>query len=261
MRLEAGKESKGRIVIKIGGNEIDNLPFLEHLITLVKGLPVPPIIVHGGGKEITDLQEKLGIKCKKIQGLRVTDEASLKITEMVLSGSVNKRLVKMFVMAGEKAIGISGVDGHLFKAEKLYMGGNDLGWVGTIVDVNTRMVEDLLQLGFLLVISPISLGNDGQVFNVNADAAAQAIAEALKVETLIFITDVPGVKIGGEILDILKITDIEKYIQSGEISGGMIPKVRASRHAIQQGVKTVIITNARNFLLGKGTKIRDNIAV
>ncbi len=243
-------------VIKIGGNEIDNEAFLEQLVTLVKGMAVLPIIVHGGGKEITDLQEKLGIKCEKIQGLRVTDVASLKVTEMVLSGLVNKRLVKMLVMAGLKPIGISGVDAHLFKAEKLVYEGGDLGCVGTIVSVNTRVVEELLNAGFLPVISPMSLGTNGQVYNVNADSAAQALAEALKVGTLVFITDVPGVKIAGKFLDNLNTSDLAKHIESGEISGGMVPKVRAAEHAVQKGVGSVIITNAQSFLVGKGTKIQ-----
>ncbi len=244
-------------VIKIGGNEIDNPAFLDQLVTLVKGMPVPPLIVHGGGKEITDLQDRLGIKAEKIQGLRVTDPASLKVTEMILSGLVNKRLVKMLVMAGMNAIGISGVDGRLLEAEKLCIEGGDLQCVGNIVGVNAQVVLDLLMGGFLLVISPISLGKDGQVYNVNADSAAQALAEALKVGTLVFITNVPGVKIDGKFVDMLEIADIEKHIQSGEISGGMIPKARAAEHAVRQGVGTVVITNAQNFIDGKGTKIQE----
>ncbi len=247
----------GHTVIKIGGNEIDNPIFLEQLVTLVKKMQVPPIIVHGGGKEITDLQDQLGIKCEKIQGLRVTNPASLRVTEMILSGLVNKRLVKMLVMAGVNAIGISGVDSHLFQAEKLCIEGGDLGCVGTIVGVNTGIVEALLTAGFQLVISPMSLGRDGQVYNVNADSAAQALAEALKIGTLVFITDVPGVKIGGNFLDVLNLSDIKKYIESGEISGGMIPKVQAAEHAVQKGVGSVVITNAQSFLAGKGTKIKN----
>jgi len=247
----------GRTVIKIGGNEIDNPTFLEQLVLLVKGMSVPPLIVHGGGKEITDLLEKLGIKTEKIQGLRVTDAAGLRVTEMILSGLVNKRLVKMLVMAGLEAIGISGVDARLFQAEKLCIEGGDLGCVGTIIGVNTQMVEQLLIDGFLPVISPISIGKDGQVYNVNADSAAQALAEALKVEMLVFITDVPGVKIGGRFLDVLKTQEIEKNIQSGEISGGMIPKVRAALQAVQKGVGSVVITNAQNFIAGRGTKIQN----
>lgn len=254
-----GTPMAGRMVIKIGGNEIDNPAFLEQLVSLVKGMSVPPILVHGGGKEITDMQDRLGIKSEKIQGLRVTNAASLRVTEMILSGLVNKRLVKMLVMAGLKPIGISGVDAHLFQAEKLCLEGGDLGCVGTIVSVNTRIVEDLLNAGFLLVISPISLGKDGQVYNVNADAAAQAIAEALKVGTLVFLTDVPGVRINSKVLDILEIADIDKYIQSGEISGGMIPKVRAAEHAVHKGVGSVVITNAQNFIDGKGTKIQEKL--
>ncbi len=249
----------GRTVIKIGGNEIDNPTFLEQLVTLVKGMPVPPLIVHGGGKEITDLQDQLGIKTEKIQGLRVTNAASLRATEMILSGLVNKRLVKMLVMAGLNAIGISGVDAHLFQAEKMHIEGGDLGFVGTITRVNTKMVEQLLLAGFLPIISPMSLGKDGQVYNVNADAAAQALAESIKVGTLVFITDVPGVRIGGTFLDVLDIVDIEKNIQSGEISGGMVPKVRAAEHAVQKGVGSVVITNAQNFIDGKGTKIQEKI--
>ncbi|OLS15692.1 MAG: acetylglutamate kinase [Promethearchaeota archaeon CR_4] len=247
----------GRAVIKIGGNEIDDFSFLEQFITLVKGMPVLPLIVHGGGKEITDLLSQLGIKSEKIQGLRVTDATGLRVTEMILSGLVNKRLVKMLVMADLEAIGISGVDARLFQAQKLCIEGGDLGCVGTIIGVNTHMVEQLLIEGFLPVISPISIGIDGQVYNVNADSAAQALAEALQVERLVFITDVPGVKIGGKFQEMLNTKDVEKNIQSGEIYGGMIPKVRAALQAVQKGVGSVVITNAQNFIAGKGTIIQN----
>ncbi|HMF34468.1 MAG TPA: acetylglutamate kinase [Candidatus Lokiarchaeia archaeon] len=242
-------------VIKIGGNEIDNPAFLEQLVEIVASMTPPPIIVHGGGKEVTELQEQLGINCERIEGLRVTDAHSLRVTEMVLSGLVNKRLVRMLVMAGMPAIGLSGVDAHLFQAEKLCIEAGDLGFVGKVVKVNAPALEKLVGAGFLPVISPMSLSEEGQVYNVNADAAAQALAEGLKVGKLIFITDVPGVRIAGEFRDVLAVDEIEPNIDSGEISGGMIPKVRAAVDAIQNGVGAVVITNAANFTTGTGTKI------
>jgi acetylglutamate kinase len=245
-----GKTMAGRTIIKIGGNEIDNPTFLEQLVTLIKDMPVPPIIIHG------DLQDQLGIKMEKIQGLRITDAKSLRVTEMVLSGLINKRLVKMLVMAGLKVIGLSGVDAHLFQAEKLSLDIGELGFVGTISKVNTQVIEELLLSGFMLVISPISLDLAGQVYNVNADSAAQALAENLKIGNLVFITDVPGVIIKGKVQDILSIREIDGYIQSNEIAGGMIPKVKAAIQAVQKGVGSVIITNAQNFIAGKGTKIK-----
>jgi acetylglutamate kinase len=245
-----------RTVIKIGGHEIDDPVFLERLTSLIKEMSPAPILVHGGGKEITDLQDRLGIHTHKIEGLRVTDAASLRVTEMVLSGLVNKRLVRMLVGVGLQAIGISGVDAHLFRAEKMrLLNDADLGFVGTITAVNIPFLEKLLFSGFLPVVSPLSLGDDGQVYNVNADSAAQALAEAMQAETLVFLTNVPGVKIEGACLEFLHLADIEKYIDQGEIMAGMIPKVRAARQAVERGVGSVVITNAPNFLMGKGTRI------
>ncbi len=252
----AAPDRSGRQVIKIGGHEIDDPLFLEQLVDLVRGLPVAPILVHGGGKEITEWQDRLGLKPVKIQGLRVTDADSLRLTEMILSGLVNKRLVRMMALAGIRAIGISGVDGHLCEAEKLRLPDADLGFVGTVSRVNTGFIVPLLDAGYLPVISPLSLGRDGQVYNVNADTVAQALAEALQVATLVFITDVPGVKIGGEVVDLLPIGDVDRHITSGEITGGMIPKVRAAVGAVQKGVGSVMITHARNFIEGKGTRIQ-----
>jgi len=245
-----------RMVIKIGGNEIDDPDFLTRLTSLVGKMPLPPVLVHGGGKEITELQDRLGIRARKIEGLRVTDADSLRVTEMVLSGLVNKRLVRMMVQAGIQAIGISGVDAHLLQAEKISLpSGADLGFVGTITAVHVSFIKKLLLSGFLPIVSPLSLGKDGQVYNVNADSAAQALAEAMQAATLVFLTDVPGVRIGGECLEVLPLADIETYIEQGEITMGMIPKVRAARQAVEKGVGSVIITNASHFLMGKGTRI------
>lgn len=255
-RTVDGARLKERMIIKVGGNEIDDPVFLEQLTTLIKGMIFPPIIVHGGGKEVTDLQDRLGISAEIVQGLRVTDAAGLQVIEMVLSGLINKRLVRMLVMAGLKAIGISGVDAHLFQAKRLRLDHLDLGFVGSITAVNTQVIEQLLLSGFLPIISPVSLGGDGQVYNVNADSATQALAEALQVGTLVFITNVPGVRIGADYLQELKIQEVERYIQSGEITLGMIPKVRAAVAAVGKGVGSVIITNAQNFLAGKGTRIK-----
>ena len=185
------------LVIKVGGNEIDQEDFLAKLVAAVAGVRkgAAPIIVHGGGKEIACWQERLGLVPHFVEGLRVTDEESLAVAEMVLSGLVNKRLVAHLVAAGVPAVGLSGVDWGLIRVEKMMHPAGDLGQVGRIVKVRPNGLETLTRQGVVPVISPISLGLDGQTYNVNADHAALSVAAALGAESLVFVTNVPGVLI------------------------------------------------------------------
>jgi acetylglutamate kinase len=245
-----------RLVIKIGGGQVDDLRFLEGLVEVVRGMADHEmLIVHGGGKEIASWQERLGLEPHFVEGLRVTDAQSLQVAEMVLSGLVNKRLVARLVAGGVAAVGLSGVDGGLIRVERMSHPAGDLGFVGRVVEVNPTSLEALLGQGLLPVISPISLGLDNQTYNVNADHAAQAIARAVGVKSLVFISDVPGVLVGGRPLPHLGTDQIEPLIRDGVIGGGMVPKVRSALAALAEGVLTVRITNLEGLRSGGGTVI------
>jgi len=187
-----------RIVLKIGGSELDRDGFVEGLIDALRGLwgRHAVALVHGGGKAIARLQERLCLEPRFVEGLRVTDDESLDVAEMVLSGLINKRLVGQLVAAGVPAVGLSGVDNGLFRVVKMNHDQHDLGWVGDIRETHAAPVEALLGLGITPVVSPISLGLDGHTYNVNADHAASALACALGASELVFVSDVPGVLAG-----------------------------------------------------------------
>jgi acetylglutamate kinase len=245
-----------RLVIKIGGNDVDDPQFLTGLVEAVKNLRgLQPIIVHGGGKEIARLQKALGLAPSFIEGLRVTDTPSLDVAEMVLSGLVNKRLVGRLETAGVPAIGISGVDLGLIRVEKMTHPAGDLGWVGRIVEVRPQALELLLTQGLVAVISPISLGADGHTYNVNADHAATAVAQALNASQLIFVSNVPGVLIGEQIVPRLTAGEAEEWIRCGKISGGMVPKVRSALEGVAAGIREVRITNLAGLQSGAGTAL------
>ncbi len=248
-------------VIKVGGNELDDPAFLNGLASAVRQIQAEmgdtAVIVHGGGKAIADLQERLGIVPQKVDGLRVTDADSLQVAEMVLSGLSNKAIVRALLAAGITAVGLSGVDGGLLRCQKKQHPTADLGFVGEIVEVNISLIEQLVGGGFTAVISPISLGMDGQAYNVNADDAAAAIAQALGVTTLNFVSNVPGVLQNGSILPQLTIAQTEVLITDGVITDGMIPKVRAACTAVAQGIPQARIVNLNGLLNGGGTVIGD----
>jgi len=250
------KAERERIaVLKFGGREIDQPGFLSLMVEVVAKLRerALPVIVHGGGKEIARLQERLGLQPRFIDGLRVTDDESLAVAEMVLSGRVNKRVVATLVHAGVLAAGLSGVDGGLLRVERMRHPAGDLGWVGHITSVNPAPVEALLSAGIVPVISPISLGIDGHTYNVNADHAATALAQALHADQLAFISDVPGVLVAGESVSFITADQAERWITEGIITGGMIPKVRAALEAVRGGVSKAIITNLEGLLADSGT--------
>lgn len=245
------------LLLKVGGAELEEGPTLDALVNALVPLAKahPLVVVHGGGGEIAQLQKRLGLEPRFVEGLRVTDDASLQVAEMVLSGLVNKRLAARLVAQGVRAIGLSGVDGGLLRAEKLTHPAGDLGRVGRIVAVETACLTDLLRAGFTPLVSPISLGEDGRPYNVNADHAALAIAGALHVGEMIFLTDVPGVLSGGEVLPELTADRARALIAEGVITGGMIPKVKAALEAVAQGIGSARITNLAGLAAGTGTRV------
>jgi len=247
----------GLLVIKVGGNGIDRGDFLARLVAAVVEVrkEAAPIIVHGGGKEIAHWQERLGLVPRFVEGLRVTDVESLAVAEMVLSGLVNKRLVARLVAAGVSAVGLSGVDWGLIRVEKMVHPAGDLGQVGRIVEVHPQGLEALTRWGVVPVISPISLGLDGQTYNVNADHAALAVAAALGAGSLVFLTNVPGVLIDDQPISHLTAPEAKDLIASGLIVGGMIPKVRSALEAVAAGVGRTVITNLDGMGEGTGTAI------
>jgi acetylglutamate kinase len=251
------------LVLKIGGNELDDPAFIEELARAVARMRSAPVLVHGGGKEIGVLQKALGGEPRFVAGLRVTDETALAAAEMVLCGSVSTRLVAALLAAGADAQGLSGVDRGLIRVAKLQHPAGDLGRVGSPVAVRAEVLRGLLEANVVPVVAPISLGPGG-AYNVNADEVAGAIAAALgdpssgsgESAEVVFVTNVPGVLIGGAVAPRLTQAQIEGYIADGTISGGMIPKVRAALTALGAGVRTARITNLAGLGNGGGTVIR-----
>lgn len=241
-------------VLKIGGNEIEEPEFLRGLGDTVAAMDEPVVIVHGGGRAIANMQARLGLETVKVDGLRVTDAESLAISQMVLSGLSNKTIVVALLAAGVRAVGISGVDGGLLRCVKKQHPAADLGYVGQIVEVHPELIHSLVAQGITPVISPISLGLEGQIYNINADEAAGAIAAALKARVLNFISNVPGV-LDQENRTIPKLTAAESQllIQSGVIRDGMIPKVLAALEVIDRGVPSARIVNLPGLPAGQGT--------
>ena len=230
-------------VIKVGGNELKDEQFLTGLASAIAKMDESVVIVHGGGQAIADMQMALGLPIEKVDGLRVTSEAAMNVTEMVLSGHTNKLLVRALLAADVNAIGLSGVDGGLLMARKKVHDSADLGYVGTVMSVNTLILELLLAEGFTPVISPVSLGLDNHAYNVNADEAATAIAAALEADQLDFISNVPGVLQDNVLVHQLTNKQTKKLITEGVIFGGMLPKVRAALNSVEQGVTQVRIVN------------------
>ena len=243
------------LVLKVGGNEIDDASFLSGLARAVAAMPDAPVIVHGGGKEIAELQVKFGLTPQFVEGLRVTDETSLAIAEMVLSGRVNKRIVAALVNAGVDAIGLSGVDRGIVRVEKMVHPAGDLGRVGKVVEVRGEVLQEYVAHHVVPVISPISLGTEG-AYNVNADSVACAIAGALNASAVVFVTNVAGVMQNERVIPALTKHEADALIQSQVIKGGMIPKVRAALDALSGGAHAARITNLEGLGNGGGTIFR-----
>jgi acetylglutamate kinase len=203
-------------------------------------------VVHGGGPEITRALDKLGTRTKFVDGVRVTSSSDLKVVEMVLNGSINSEIVTLLNRRGGHAVGVSGKDGALLKARKaMSEGGRDLGLIGEITQVNKPFLEMLLDQGYVPVISPIGLGDDGQSYNINADAVAAEVAVAVGATKLIFLTDVAGILENGELVPDLTAMDLGKRLEGGAISGGMRIKARWILKALQGGVERVHVIDGR----------------
>lgn len=239
------------IVVKYGGSAMVDEELKRRVIedvTLLKLVGFKPIIVHGGGKEISNMVKRLGMEPKFINGLRVTDEETMDVAEMVL-GKVNKSLVQLVESLGVRAIGISGKDGGLLKVEKKYADGEDIGFVGEITDVNADILYDLLEKDFLPIVCPIGLDENFQTYNINADDAACAIARAMKAEKLAFLTDIEGVykdpQDSSTLMSRIFVSKAEKLIEEGYIGGGMLPKLHNCIEAVKDGVSKVHILDGR----------------
>ncbi len=244
------KEYNGKIVvIKYGGNAMINEELKEQVmedIVLLSLVGVKVVLVHGGGPEISEMMEKLGKKAQFVDGLRVTDKETVDIVQMVLAGKINKTLVSLLQKKGGKAMGISGMDGNLIEAE---MKNEKLGYVGNIVSVNIQPVLDLLDNGYIPVISTVGCDKDGNAYNINGDTAAAFIAGALKAERLFMMTDIAGILRDRydprTLIPAVTVEEARELFESGVVSGGMIPKVECCIEAIEKGVKNVIIMDGR----------------
>lgn len=240
------------IVIKIGGHELNDAQFLEQLIGFLRRCEQPVIVVHGGGKEISQLQQQLNITPQYHDGVRITDADSLAIVEMVLCGTVNKRLVRLCVNEGVPAIGLSGVDFGLIRAVKMPDPVLDMQYTGTVETVDVTRLRQLIEIGLVPVIAPICLGTDSN-FNVNADHVAGAIAGAMGADRVVFVTNVAGVMHDGVVLPQLSPQDVQQLIADEIITGGMIPKVQTALKALGYGVQRAVITNITGLYADQGT--------
>ncbi|MFO1381036.1 MAG: acetylglutamate kinase [Chitinivorax sp.] len=242
------------IVIKYGGNAMTE----EHLkdcfardVVLLKLVGMNPVVVHGGGPQINDLLARVGKQGEFIQGMRVTDRETMDIVEMVLGGQVNKEIVNLINQAGGRAVGLTGKDGGFIKAKKLFLQGDndrqiDIGQVGEVVSIDAELVSLLDTRDFIPVVAPIGVGENGEAYNINADLVAGKLAETLKAEKLILMTNTPGVlDKDGKLLTGLTETRIKALIDEGTISGGMLPKLASCLDAVRNGVGTVQIIDGR----------------
>lgn len=278
MRRYAG----ATFVVKYGGHAMGEEHIARefaHDIVLLKQVGIHPVVVHGGGPQIKRMLERLGITSRFVDGLRVTDEATVEVVEMVLAGRINKEIVTAIQAAGGRAIGISGKDAGLIRARRLTRRRRDpesnieqvvdLGYVGEPVAVDAGVLRELAQGAFIPVVAPIGVGPAGETYNINADTAAGAIAAALRAERFFLLTDVPGV-LGrdGELLPWLDVEEARRLIEDGTISGGMIPKVETCIAAVEAGVGAATILDGRvpHALLvevftehGVGTQIRRDL--
>ena len=245
------KFNKKVIVVKYGGSAMVDEDLKKRVIedvSLLKLVGFKPIIVHGGGKEISGMVKRLGMEPKFVNGLRVTDSETMDVAEMVLN-KVNKSLVQLVQSLGVKAIGISGKDAGLLKVEKKYSNGEDIGFVGEVTDVNPDILIDLLKKDYLPIVCPIGMDDEFQTYNINADDAACAIAKAMGAEKLAFLTDIEGVYKDPHdpetLISELTVTEAESLMADGFIGGGMLPKLNNCIDAIENGVSRVHILDGR----------------
>jgi acetylglutamate kinase len=235
-------------VIKYGGAAMTD-DLLKQMfakdVTILRKIGINIVIVHGGGKETTEIAGKLGLETRFIHGHRFTDEEMMKVILMVLAGKLNKEIANLINMNGGNAVGLCGVDNNLLRAKKLINGTADLGLVGEVTSVNTAFINLLLKEGTMPVISPIGVGPDGELYNINADLAAGSIASALKAEKLVYLSDIEGILVNQKRVSSLTYTEAQEYIQNGAIFGGMIPKVQSAFDTLSAGVNKVHIIDGR----------------
>lgn len=246
------------VVVKFGGNAMTGgvtEDFAQDIV-LMKQTGMEPVIVHGGGPQIGAMLKRLAIPSQFIDGLRVTDAAAMEVVEMVLTGSINKRIVSGINAAGGHAVGLSGKDGNLIRARKLnrlrknpetgVMEPMDLGFVGEPDNINPEVLETFLKSNLVPVIAPVGVGKEGETYNINADTVAGSVASAMRAERLVLLTDVEGVLDSeGKLISALTVEEAKALIANGTIRGGMIPKIETAIHAVESGVKAAVILDGR----------------
>ena len=237
------------VVVKYGGNAMINEELKETVmgdLVLLALIGIKVVLVHGGGPEITEMLGRVGKKSEFVNGLRVTDKETVDIVQMVLAGKINKNLVNIIQNKGGKAIGLCGIDGHMIKAEQL---NEELGYVGEITDVNVEPILDVLEKGYIPVVSTVGCDSNGNTYNINADTAAARIAGELQAECLISMTDIEGILRDKDdpttLISKIYVSDAPQLMKEGIISGGMIPKVNCCIESIRRGVKKVFIIDGR----------------
>jgi len=242
------------IVVKYGGNAMTDAALKKsfaHDVVLLKLVGMNPVVVHGGGPQIEQLLARLGKKGEFVQGMRVTDEETMDVVEMVLGGQVNKEVVTLINQAGGKAVGLTGQDGAFIRAKKMLVAGKDndlvdIGQVGEIASIDPGVISALEDGGFIPVVAPIGVGENGESYNINADLVAGKLAEVLKAEKLVVLTNTPGVlDKNGKLLTGLTPKTVDALFADGTITGGMLPKIASALDAAKNGVKSVHIIDGR----------------
>lgn len=236
------------LVVKYGGSAMKEEALADSFardVTLLHHVGMRPVVVHGGGPEVSRTMARLGLESRFVAGHRVTDEATAEVVEMVLCGKVNKALVARLVRAGSRAVGLSGTDAGLLRVRRHAPGGQDIGLVGTPEAVDPSVLETLLSGGYVPVIAPTADGPGGTTHNVNADLVAGAVASALDAEKLLYLTDVPGLMDGGDLIPVIGPERARRLIEDGTASGGMRPKMEAALAALDSGVRSVHLMDGR----------------
>ena len=240
------------VVVKYGGNAMINPELKKAVmsdIILLSLVGIKIVLVHGGGPEISSMLQKMGIESKFVNGLRYTDKETAEIVQMVLAGKTNKDLVSLIEVNGGKAVGLCGIDGAMIKAKKIDTEDYDYGFVGEVTEIDPGPIVKVLEEGYIPVIATVGVDNEGQVYNINADTAAAEIAAALKAENIITLTDIPGllkdINDPKSLIPEIHVDEVEQLIESGVISGGMIPKMQSCEKAVRSGVKKAVMIDGR----------------
>jgi acetylglutamate kinase len=242
------------IVIKYGGSAMQEERLRQNFtqdIVLMKFVGLHPVVVHGGGPQIGETLKRIGKESRFVGGMRVTDAETMEVVEMVLAGKLNKDLVQLINSHGGRAIGLCGKDGNLIEARKMILeegeaAGEDLGFVGEVENVNAGIIQDMDPNAYIPVVAPIGVGKDGQTYNINADLVASHLAVALEADKLILLTDVTGILDGsGRLLSSIPLSQLQGLLTRGEVTGGMIPKVRCCYEAVNQGVRKAHIIDGK----------------